>query len=249
MKPVTPAVVAAGFFLLLTTASNAQDRIEQNNDRIWSGVYITAQAERGKAAFVKNCSNCHSSTLDGTVRAPALRGDRFMADWINTNVYTLFTKLRDTMPATYPETVADDVKLDILTYLLQANSFPGGSTELKLDEKDLANIQIVKKGMHEIPNFALVELTGCLRQGPGNSWTLINASDPVVTKEETTTQTTTDPQPGPLGTQTYLLVSVTAFNPASHQGQKMEARGLLYREPKESRINLTSLQTVAPECN
>jgi hypothetical protein len=157
------------------------------------------------------------------------------------------------MPATYPETVADDVKLDILTYLLQQNSFPAGSAELKLDEKDLANIQVVKKGMHEIPNFALVELTGCLRQGPGNSWTLTNASDPVVTKEETST----NPQAGPLGMQTYLLVSVTAFKPASHQGQKVEARGLIYREPdsskdnssKDNRINLTSLQMVAANCD
>jgi len=235
--------------LLLLAASTVLPA--QDNDRIWSGVYTTAQAERGKAAFVKSCSNCHNSTLDGTVRAPALRGDRFMSDWLNTSVYTLFTKLRDTMPATYPETVADDVKIDILTYLLQANSFPAGSTELKLDEKDLANIQIVKQGMHEIPNFALVAITGCLRPGSGNSWILTNASDPIVTKEETTT----NPQIGPLGTQTYLLVSVTAFNPASHQGQKMEARGLLYRQPNASnlsndnRINLTSLQTVAPECN
>jgi mono/diheme cytochrome c family protein len=240
MKPAPPAVFAAGFFLLLTTASNAQD-----NDRIWSGVYTAAQAERGKAAFARSCSNCHSGTLDGTIRAPALRGDRFAADWLNTSVYTLFTKLRDTMPATYPETVADDVKLDILTYLLQANSFPAGSTELKLDEKDLANIQIVKQGMREIPNFALVAITGCLRQGTGNSWILTHAGDPVVTKEETSA----DPKPGPLGTQTYLLVSVTAFTPASHQGQKMEARGLLYRERNENRINLTSLQTVASECD
>jgi hypothetical protein len=240
MKPVPPAVFAAGFFLLLTSASNAQD-----NDRIWSGVYTTAQSERGKAAFVKSCSNCHSSTLEGTVRAPALRGDRFMADWLNTNTYTLFTKLRDTMPATYPESVADDVKLDIMTYLLQANSFPAGSTELKLDEKDLANIQIVKQGMREIPNFALVAITGCLKQGSGNSWILADAGDPVVTKEETST----DPKPGPLGTQTYVLVSVTAFKPASHQGQKMEARGLVYRQPNDNRINLTSLQMVASECN
>jgi hypothetical protein len=177
--------------------------------------------------------DCHNSTLDGTARAPALHGDRFMADWLNTNVYTLFTKLRDTMPATYPETVADDVKLDILTYLLQANSFPAGSAELKLDEKDLTNIQIVKQGAHEIPNFSLVAMTGCLQQGPGNSWTLTNASDPVPTKEEVST----DPKAGPLGTQTYLLVSVTAFHPASHQGQKMEARGLLYRQPNDNRIN------------
>jgi mono/diheme cytochrome c family protein len=225
--------------LIASTVLSAQD-----NDKIWSGVYTTAQAERGKAAFLKSCSNCHNSTLDGTVRAPALRGERFTADWINTNVDTLFTKLRDTMPATYPETVADDVKLDILTYLLQANSFPAGSSELKLDEKELANIQIVKQGAREIPNFALVAITGCLTQGPGNSWMLTNAGEPTVTKEETAT----NPTAGPSGTQTYLLVSVTAFHPASHQGQKVEARGLLYRDPKENRINLTSLQTVSANC-
>ena len=226
-------------FLLLLAASAAQ--LAQDNDRIWSGIYTTAQAERGKSAFLKSCSNCHSSTLDGTARAPALHGERFIADWIDTSVDTLFTKLRDTMPATYPETVADDVKLDILTYLLQANSFPAGSAELKLDEKELANIQIVKKGAREIPNFSLVAITGCLGQGPGDSWILTNASEPAVTKEETSTE----PLPLPPGIQTYLLVSVTAFHPASHQGQKMEARGLLYRDPKQNRINLTSLRTVA----
>jgi hypothetical protein len=66
----------------------------------------------------------------------------------------------------------------------------------------------------------------------------------MVVKEETST----DPKAGPPGTQTYLLVSVTAFHPASHQGQKVEARGLLYRDPKENRINLTSLQKILPDC-
>jgi mono/diheme cytochrome c family protein len=228
--------------LLLLSASAVL--MAQNDDKIWSGVYTTAQAERGKTAFLKSCSNCHNSTLDGTARAPALHGDRFMANWLDTNVDTLFTKLRDTMPATYPETVADGVKLDILTYLLQVNSFPAGSAELKLDEKELANIQIVKQGSREIPNFALVAIAGCLAPGPGNSWILTNASDPVATKEEVST----DPKAGPLGTQTYLLVSVTAFHPASHQGQKMEARGLLYRQHNDNRINLTSLQMVSPDC-
>ena len=228
--------------LVLVAASTAL--MAQNDDRIWSGVYTTAQAERGKTAFLRSCSNCHNSTLDGSARAPALHGERFMANWINTNVDTLFTKLRDTMPATYPDTVAEDVKLDILTYLLQANSFPAGSAELRLNEKELANIQIVKQGTHEIPNFALVAITGCLAPGPGNSWVLTNAGDPVATKEEVSTE----PKAGPLGTQTYLLVSVTAFHPASHQGQKVEARGLLYRQPNDNRINLTSLQMVASDC-
>ena len=229
----------AVLLLLMTTPLLAQ-----NNGEIWSGVYTAAQAARGRTAFVKSCSNCHNSTLDGTVRAPALHGDKFMADWVDTNLYTLFTKLRDTMPATYPDSVADDVKLDILAYLLQANSFPAGQSELKLNEKALGNVQIVKRGEHDIPNFALVELTGCLEPGPGNHWMLTNAGDPVATKDETEAE----PKGGPLGTQAFLLVSVTAFHPDAHRGHKMEARGLIYREPDGNRLNLTSLRMLSPDC-
>jgi hypothetical protein len=34
------------------------------------------------------------------------------------------------MPATYPESVPDSEKIDILTYLLKAIGFPAGKTEL-----------------------------------------------------------------------------------------------------------------------
>jgi hypothetical protein len=117
------------------------------------------------------------------------------------------TKLRDTMPATYPETVADDVKLDILTHLLHSNGFPAGVTELKLDRKQLENIPIIGKGARDIPNFALVEVVGCLEP----SWTHTKATEPIITKEETTFA----PESKPFGTQNYVLVSVAAFKPAS----------------------------------
>ena len=221
-------------FLVATTL------LAQTDDKIWTGIYTASQSERGKAAFEKNCSHCHNADLAGSTRAPSLKGDRFMGDWFDTNVYTLFTKLRDTMPATYPETVADGVKLDILTYLLQANGFPAGDIELRLNQKELENIPIVRKGARDIPNFALVQVVGCLEPG----WTLTKATEPLITKEETTTA----PVSKPLGTQNYVLVSVAAFKPAAHEGHKMEARGLLYRQPGENRLNLTSLQMLSPTC-
>jgi hypothetical protein len=46
----------------------------------------------------------------------------------------------------------------------------------------------------------------------------------------------------PLGTKTFLLLSATPFNPESHQGHKMEARGLIYNEPGDLRLTLTSLR-------
>jgi hypothetical protein len=44
-------------------------------------------------------------------------------------------------------------------------------------------------------------------------------------------------------------VSVTgAFQAESHKGHKMEARGLLYREPNYAELNLTSLAMIASTC-
>src|SRR6516225_4600589 len=129
---------------------------------VWDGVYSAAQAERGKAAFETSCVSCHNRDLAGSVRGPALRGDKFMLSWQNGSVNNLYSKIRFSMPATYPETVSDDVKLDIVTYLLQANGFPTGSAELKMEADRLEAIQIVKKGNTELPNFVLVQAVGCL---------------------------------------------------------------------------------------
>src|SRR6266853_5125449 len=107
----------------------------QQEGGIWSGVYTSGQALRGKGVFDKSCSNCHNQDLKGSVRAPALRGDAFLANWLNSSVNTLYTKLRFSMPATYPETVSDSDKLLVLTYLLQANGFPPGSVELAQEEE------------------------------------------------------------------------------------------------------------------
>ena len=221
-----------------------------DGSRIWSGVYSVAQADRGKGDFDKFCSNCHNTNLTGTVRAPSLKGDRFMQAWQNGSVEVLYEKLRDSMPANYPETVAEPTKLDILTYLLQQNGFPAGSSELKLDEKEMGDIQIVAKGQQAVANFALVRMVGCLAPGPGKGWTLSRAAEPVVAKEETTTPTALKTAAeSPLGTQTFELVSVNAFKPESHNGQRVEARGLLYREGNRSALNLTSLESTGSACN
>jgi len=222
---------------------------QTNPDKIWDGVYTEAQAARGKDAFVTSCSNCHNLDLSGSARAPALKGDRFMLSWQNGSVNNLFVKIRDSMPATYPETVADDVKLDIITYLLQVNSFPAGPSELRLNAGELESVQIVQKGRRGVPNFSLVQVVGCLERGPGQAWVLAKTSEPAVTKDDTpSTAAIQDAVSQPLGTQSFVLVSAGAFSPASHIGHKMEARGLLYRDGGENRLNLTSLQMAASTC-
>ena len=227
-----------GIGVLVVTAAFAQQAPD-----IWKGIYSTKQAERGKEVFDKSCSNCHNQDLKGSVRAPALRGDAFLANWLNSSVNTLYTKLRFSMPATYPETVSDSDKLLALTYLLQVNGFPAGSAELAQQEEILDGIQIVKQGSKDIPNFALVRVTGCLEAGPNKSWRLLRASDPVVTREGELTAGA-----GTLGSKTFVLVSAGAFSPDSHKGEKLEVRGLLYVEPGENRLNVTALDRVAASC-
>jgi hypothetical protein len=231
------------------SAENSGDD-KPSDSKIWNGVFTAVQAERGKSAYDKNCSNCHIVDLSGSVRAPALRGDHFMQDWQNGSVDVLFVKLRDSMPANYPETVTEETKIDILAYLLQQNGFPAGAAELKVDDKELADIDIVQKGVQSAANFALVRMVGCLTQGPGKAWTLRQTTDPIVTKDETATPAALKTAAAsPLGTQSFELVSVSAFQPDSRKGQKVEARGLLYRQSNRNLLNLTSLETTGSPCN
>ena len=52
----------------------------------------------------------------------------------------------------------------------------------------------------------------------------------------------------PLGSRTYRLLSLARFEPAAHVGHKVEARGLVYTEPGDERITLTSLQRAGGTC-
>jgi hypothetical protein len=52
-----------------------------------------------------------------------------------------------------------------------------------------------------------------------------------------------------LGSQTFQLISVVPFKPEGHKGQKVEARGLIYKDQADARINLTSLQMLGASCS
>jgi hypothetical protein len=40
------------------------------------------------------------------------------------------------------------------------------------------------------------------------------------------------------------LVNVAGLDPQQHSGQKLDVKGLLYKDDTDARINVTSLQTV-----
>jgi mono/diheme cytochrome c family protein len=225
---------------------------EGGGRKIWDGVYTEAQAARGKPAFETSCGRCHNNALVGSERAPALKGDGFFSHWENDTLDKLFTKIRDTMPAGGIESVTDAGKLDILAYVLSVNGAPAGREELSIDLPALESITIVGQGgaPEGVSNFNLVQLVGCLTPSNDKGWKLTKASEPVVTKEEAPTQAAlAKAGEQPLGRLDFDLVSViSAYQADKRAGQKVEARGLIFRATGDNAINLTSLQPLGTSC-
>jgi mono/diheme cytochrome c family protein len=205
--------------------------------RIWQGVYTTAQAERGKTAFLASCQRCHNADLSGD-RGPALKGERFMTTWGGGSVGRLFEKIRDTMPTFATSTIDEATKLDIVTFILQTNGFPTGGAELKPD--DLDTIQILAQGEQpKAQNFARVQVVGCLARGDENRFVLTNASEPVVAANDSAAL----PVPA-TGTGRVTLINAAPFKPDGQVGQRVEARGLVYRDERDILLTVSALKAV-----
>ena len=234
----------------LKPVGSALEGIKIVKKGIWNGVYTAAQAARGKTTFETACIRCHGADLAGT-NGPPLVGDKFFANWETDSLNSLFVKIRDTMPPNFGTILEPEAKLEILTYILQVNKFPAGSEDLKVDSETLDAIQIVRKAgdTAAAPNFALVQVVGCLSQGPNSGWVLTNSSTPVIAKDQASTPDALKrAEAQALGSDTFQLVSVNQFKPDLHKGHKVEAKGLLYQDPGDKRINLTSMQMVASSC-
>jgi cytochrome c5 len=218
--------------------------------RIWQGVFSATQAARGKETFNTACVRCHGSELGGTT-APALTGDRFQTTFGREPIEKLFLKIRDTMPPNFGTVLDDQAKLDIVTYILQTNGYPGGAAELALGSEDLVGAQVLRQGEQaSVQNFSLVQTVGCLVRGPNDTWMLQKTAEPAATRDDVPTPEGLAAAAGRrLGTRTFRLLSAGSFSPQVHEGRKMEARGLVYNESADSRLSLTSLQMVAASCD
>jgi cytochrome c553 len=219
---------------------------------VWDGIFTAAQADRGQTAAAQGrCTGCHGTELGGTDRAPGLKGPAFLANWEDGSVNRLFAKIRDTMPPSNTDQLAAATKLDVVAFILRENGFPAGSVELPSGGDALDTIQIVKKAVDAggAPNFALVQVVGCLSGDASNGWTLTNAAEPVVTRDEVASATALrNAESKGLGNRTLHLVSVGSLKMDAMKGHKIDARGLLYRESAYADLNVTSLQTLAPTC-
>ena len=224
---------------------------------IWSGVYTNAQAARGQATYEMNCARCHGTDLNSNPQA-SLNGSDFMQRWREDVAESLFTFVRTSMPPMrrggpqrVPLTNAEYI--DIITYIFQANKFPEGDRELTAT--DLPSIHLEEKdGPKPLPNSSLIITVGCLTKMGTDSWGLTSAIEPVRTRvaDVATSDELTTAQSKPAGTLTYRLQNVAylgpAFKPETLEGHRVQAKGILIRQPNAERIDVRSVAEVASTC-
>jgi mono/diheme cytochrome c family protein len=249
---VTTASIAFGAVLAgaLAALPPSRSAAAQGRDlEIWDGVYTSVQARRGESAFESHCVSCHGADLSGLGRqGRSLRGDQFWTTWNASSLNSLYTKMQSTMPRNEPSSLPDNVYLDLVAFVLEANAFPAGVNELNRGVLD--GIRIVKKdSANDAPNFALVQVVGCLTQGPNDTWQLTNATVPGRTRGETLSPDELKAaQSTSLGSATLRLLDVVHFKPELHKGHKMGAKGLVNRTASETFLDLATLQEVGTSC-
>jgi mono/diheme cytochrome c family protein len=95
------------------------------------GIFTTDQSKRGEAVYNANCAMCHQPDLGGKEPVPELAGDKFLSHWLNHSVGELDTRVSTTMPQGKPGSLTPDQYLDVIAFILDANGFKSGATELK----------------------------------------------------------------------------------------------------------------------
>lgn len=217
---------------------------------IWKGAYTAAQAEGGKVPFTGLCRRCHSDDLMGSERGPALKGEAFMEHWEQQDLDRLKAKIRDTMPPDDPGKLSDEEYLGLVSYIVQHNGYPAGSTPL--DNAALSGVQLVRKPgeERELRSFSVVQVVGCLVQKGEHNWELAKATEPVLTRERASNAEELKALAArPLGSRTFDLVSLSSVQGDVRPGQKVEVKGLLYKSPTTNRVNVSSLQAAGGTCS
>ena len=228
--------------------------VQSGTDRmtVWDGVYTEAQSVAGQAVYEQHCAVCHGEAASGQ-RGPQLVGEEFFEDWREDSLGGLYGFIRSNMPRRRPP-LDDPDYLAVTTYILRENGFPAGSDALTVTSMRGVRIE-GKDGPKPLPPNSLVQVTGCLTPD-GGDWDLSMASPPVRNRNSDPERAATEEELNaaremPSGNLTFDLANffmLGDFDPASHAGHKMLARGALLRRSSGDRISLFGLDMVAVAC-
>ena len=100
----------------------------------------------------------------------------------------------------------------------------------------LYGVQLNIAWENKAANFARVVVAGCLGRGEANRFVLTRASEPVVAADNA-------PVPPP-GAGRVVLLNAIPFSPETQIGQRVEARGIVYRDDTDTLLTVSALKTV-----
>ncbi len=112
---------------------------------VWDGVYTEEQATRGKEIYRAGCVTCHGETLAGAGPATPLTGQLFSSNWNGVSLGDMIERVRLTMPLNAPGTYTRQQYADVLAFVLHANKFPAGKTELSKQTEVLNEIKFLSE--------------------------------------------------------------------------------------------------------
>jgi mono/diheme cytochrome c family protein len=93
--------------------------------------FTLEQAERGQAAYARNCQDCHGTTLDnGEFGGAPLKGSYFRRRFGGGSVAALHGKIKTTMPPDRPGQLSEQTYADLTAFLLSENGYAAGDQEL-----------------------------------------------------------------------------------------------------------------------
>jgi hypothetical protein len=224
----------------------------QSRKTVWSGVYTTTQAERGRGLYETHCFECHNGDLDPKNTASRLIGARFMDKWREDSIGNLFHFVSTSMPRNAPATLTEEAYLDVVAFLLQLNALPTGNSDLTKDA--LESIQIeYKEGPRPLPTNAAIDVVGCLSVDADETFTITSATEPVRARKpnEASPEELSAAAGRPLGPHTFRLQNlplISNFRPFDNVGHKILVKGLLIRQLNRERINLSYLKVIDAAC-
>jgi S-disulfanyl-L-cysteine oxidoreductase SoxD len=245
--------VIINVLLILVAITTGLAQENGNRRTILDGVYTHTQAERGRDAYMESCSGCHREDLRGGAEALPLIGPRFIDQWREDKLSSLFTHISTRMPRAPRPKLAQNAYLDIVAFILQSNGYPAGNEELTSDV--VRNTWFIsKEGPKAIPNLSPVIVLGCLESADNKVWTLTSATEPARTRtpDATTDEELRESRSQVLGTGKIRVQNFEYVRPGftadPFRGQKVQIKGTLIQATNNNRINVTSLESLAPSC-
>src|SRR5262245_11975033 len=131
-----PAAAVSGLLGAAALCARAQDAVP---------TFTTEQLERGRAAYIHNCQDCHGTTLDnGEFGGAVLKGMLFRQKWAPASAGALYSYTMATMPADRPGGLDPQSYADVTAFVLSQNGFPPGDKEMP-PNLDVLNTMSLKR--------------------------------------------------------------------------------------------------------